>query len=64
MKRSSLKKINWLQRGRLLAQLGMLEIALDCFERAIFLCQDQDQAKNEIRIILKELGKVNSSISA
>jgi len=57
MKTKSLEPINWLQRGKLLAQLGQLEIALDCFDRAIFLQENQDQAQYEKYLILKELGR-------
>lgn len=57
MKSNSLENINWLQRGKLLAQLGQLEIALDCFDRAILLEENRDQAQYEKCLILKELGK-------
>jgi len=57
MKTKSIEVINWLQRGRLLAQLGQLEIALDCFEIAILLEDNQDQAKYEKYLIRKELDK-------
>ena len=50
-------QINWLHRGRLLAQLGQLEIALDCFDRAILLNENEDQAQYEKYLILKELDK-------
>lgn len=49
--------INWLQRGKLLAQLGQLQIALDCFDRAILLQEDTDKAQYEKYLTLKELGK-------
>lgn len=57
MNAKSSELINWLQRGKLLAQLGQLEIALDCFDRAILLNENLDQAQYEKYLILKELGR-------
>ena len=54
---NSSTSINWLQRGKLLAQLGQLQIALDCFDRAILLQEDTDKAQYEKYLTLKELGK-------
>lgn len=57
MKTKSSKIIDWLQRGKLLAQLGQYEVALDCFDRAILLNENQDQAQYEKYLTLKEFGK-------
>ena len=62
MKSKSLDSINWLQRGKLLKQLGQMEIALDCFDRAILLQENEHKARYEKYLLLKEINKKSDFI--
>ncbi|MDJ0743544.1 MAG: tetratricopeptide repeat protein [Xenococcaceae cyanobacterium MO_167.B27] len=48
----------WFNRGKLLAKLGKLEAALDCFDRAIAMKESYYEAWCEKGCVLEELGRV------
>ena len=47
----------WLNRGKLLAKLGKLEAALDCFDRAIAMKETYYEAWCEKGCVLEKLGR-------
>lgn len=48
----------WFHRGKLLAKLGKLEAALDCFERALALKETYYEAWCEKGYLLEKLGRM------
>lgn len=55
---NSSDRFAWFSRGKILASLGKLEEALDCFDRAIAIKQDYYEAWCEKGTILEELGDI------
>ncbi|HHP7230238.1 MAG TPA: tetratricopeptide repeat protein [Xenococcaceae cyanobacterium] len=48
----------WFNRGKLLAKVGKLEAALECFDRAIALKETYYEAWCEKGCVLEQLGRI------
>jgi tetratricopeptide (TPR) repeat protein len=54
-------RLAWFSKGKILASLGKLEAALDCFERAIALKNNYYEAWSEKGFVLEQLGRLEEA---
>lgn len=57
MKSTNDNRFIWLNKGKLLAKIGNLEAALDCFDRAIAMKETYYEAWSEKGCVLEKMGR-------